>query len=71
MTAEGRKARLAQVAAAHAQMIATYLPLATFDPAKAEVAGGDYNLWWLDMDPPPGADAMFHDALAAIKDDGQ
>jgi hypothetical protein len=59
-----RAARLAQAAAAHEQFIRTYLPLAVYDPARAAGHGPDYNLYYLDLDPPPGAEAMYQALLA-------
>jgi hypothetical protein len=57
-----RQARLAQIAAAHDAYEATYLPLATYDPAQGAPYGDDYNLHYLDIDPPPGAEEAFQTA---------
>jgi hypothetical protein len=64
MTSPARAARLAQVAAAHETFERMYLPLAVYDPARAAEHGPDYNLCYLDMDPPPGAEAMYQALIA-------
>jgi hypothetical protein len=57
-----RAERLARVAAAHAAFVRMFLPLADFDPAGAAERPG-YNLWYLDLDPPRGAEDMYQRAV--------
>jgi hypothetical protein len=59
-----RLARLAAIAAAHDQMEAAYLPAAAFHPA-GRPAKTDYNLHYLDVNPPAGAEDMFQMLAAA------
>jgi len=53
-----RQQRLAAIAAAHDEMEAQYLTAAPFHP-DGRPDPSDYNLHYLDVNPPPGAEAAF------------
>lgn len=60
-----RLARLAQIAAAHDEWVEANVDGAAFNP-DSRPDSDDYNLWYLDMDATPAAEAKFQQMVEGL-----